>query len=69
MAGLARGYGEVRQAIALSGDSAVLEIFANAATGSWTITLTRAGGPTCMVAAGVAWQALAEVLPPEGDPA
>ena len=69
MAGLAQGYGEARQAIALSGDNAVIEIFANAETGSWTITLTRPGGPTCMVAAGAAWQMLAEMLPPAGDPA
>lgn len=69
MDALARDYGELRQSIALSSDNSVLEVYANPGTGSWTIALTRPGGPTCMVAAGTAWQALAEPPSPQGDPA
>ena len=49
---LATQFGESRQAIALTSANRVLEVFASTETGSWTITLTDPGGPTCMVAAG-----------------
>ena len=60
---LAVRYGESRQAIALGADNAVIEIFASSQSGTWTITMTRAGGPTCLVAAGENFQHLAEELP------
>jgi len=60
---LAVRYGESRQVIALGADNAVIEIFASADSGTWTITMTRAGGPTCLVAAGENFQHVAEDLP------
>lgn len=66
---LADGYGETRQAIALSHDGTVVEIYASSETGSWTITLTRPGGPTCLVASGMAYQPLDEALPQAEAPA
>lgn len=60
---LAEGYGESRQVIAMNADTSILEVFASADTGSWTITVTQAGGLTCIVAAGEHYQHLAEVLP------
>ena len=60
---LAVKFGESRQAIALGADNAVIEIFASDQSGTWTITMTRAGGPTCLVAAGGNYQHLAESLP------
>ena len=60
---LASAYGETRQSIAMSADNSVIEIFASLDTGSWTITITQAGGPTCLVASGQDYQALNEDLP------
>jgi len=66
---LAEGYGETRQSIGMSADNTVVEVFASLETGSWTITVTQAGGPTCIVASGVAFQTLAEALPNTDSPA
>lgn len=60
---LASGYGETRQSIGMSADNSVIEVFASLETGTWTITVTQAGGPTCLVASGEAFQVLAEGLP------
>ncbi len=59
---LAQSYGESRQSIGLGSDNSVVEVFASPDTGSWTITVTRPGGPTCLVAAGQAYQYLNEPL-------
>lgn len=59
---LAERYGESRQSIGLSGDNSVVEVFASMDTGSWTITITRPGGLTCLAAAGQAYQYLNEPL-------
>jgi hypothetical protein len=66
---LAEGYGETRQAIGIARNNAVLEVFASLETGTWTITVTMPNGPTCVVAAGEAYQALSEALPTPGNPA
>lgn len=65
---LASEYGESRQSIGLGLNNAVVEVFANLETGTWTITVTAPAGPTCLVAAGEAFQHMFDPLPPEGDP-
>lgn len=60
---LAARYGESRQSIGLSSDNSVVEVFASTETGTWTIVVTRPGGPTCLVAAGQAFQRISETLP------
>jgi len=60
---LAAGYGESRQSIGIGSDNSVVEVFASLETGTWTITVTQAGGLTCLVASGSAFQMLAEALP------
>lgn len=60
---LAVGYGETRQSIGIGSDNTVVEVFASLETGTWTITVTQPGGPTCLVASGAAFQVLAEALP------
>ena len=60
---LAERYGESRQVMALAADNSVVEMFASDETGSWTITVTNAGGLTCLVAAGQHYRHVAEVLP------
>jgi hypothetical protein len=61
---LADRYGESRQVIAMTADQSVMEVFASAETGSWTVTITKAGQQTCLVAAGENYQHVAEVLQP-----
>jgi hypothetical protein len=60
---LADGYGESRQSVALGAGNALVETWANLDTGSWTITVTQPGGPTCLVASGQAFELLAEAVP------
>ncbi len=66
---LADRFGESRQSIGLASNNAVVEIFASLESGSWTIAMTQPGGPTCLVASGEAFQALAEALPNTDNPA
>ncbi len=56
-------YGETRHGIGLAANNAVMEVFASAETGSWTITVTLADGTTCLVASGQNYEVLAEDLP------
>lgn len=60
---LAEGYGETRQSMGIGANNTVVEVFASAESGSWTITMTSPGGLTCLVASGRAFEELAEVLP------
>lgn len=60
---LATTYGESRQSIALGSNNSVIEVFASLETGTWTITVTAPGGPTCLVAAGNAYQPVNDALP------
>ncbi len=66
---LASGYGESRQSMGLGANNQVVEVFASAETGTWTITVTMPNGLTCLVASGQAFEELAEALPVEGDDA
>ncbi|SIO41061.1 hypothetical protein SAMN05444722_1965 [Rhodovulum sp. ES.010] len=64
---LAERYGESRQAAGLAANNAVVELFANLQTGTWTITGTTPAGVTCLIASGEAYEALAEsLIPGEG---
>jgi len=60
---LATGYGETRQTVGLGSDNTLVEVFASLETGTWTIVITRAGGPSCLVASGQAYQVMADALP------
>ena len=68
VAQLAERYGESRQAMGLAPNNAVVELFANTETGTWTITGTLASGITCLIASGEAYEPVAEsLIPGEGD--
>ena len=69
VARLAERFGETRQSIGLGADNAVMEVFASAETGTWTITVTTAAGLTCLVASGQAFEILAETPPAGGNDA
>ena len=54
-AALERDHGERPAAIGLSGGGALVELY-TAADGSWTLLYTVPGGPSCLLAAGEAWE-------------
>ena len=60
---LAVHYKESRQVLAQNGGNGVLEVFASTETGTWTITITRPDGLTCIVAAGDNYQFVADSIP------
>lgn len=61
-------YGETRRSIALGSNNAVVEMFASAETGSWTLTVTMPNGITCLMASGQAYETIgAETLSPAGQ--
>lgn len=66
---LAATYGETRRAIGVAAESAVVELFASAATGTWTITVTLPDGRTCLLASGRHFEALSDPLPASGTDA
>jgi len=66
---LAQRYGETRRGIGLAANNTVMEVFASADTGSWSITVTLPDGVTCLMASGQGFEAMTEELPAKGDPA
>ena len=60
---LAENWGESRQSIALDAADSMVELYASADTGTWTLTVTQPGGQTCMVASGHSFEMTNEPLP------
>jgi hypothetical protein len=67
VARLAEKYGESRQSIGLGGQGTVMETFASAESGTWTITVTMPNGMTCLMASGQSYEALADPSPENHD--
>ncbi len=65
---LDENYGEVRRGGGLAGPTAIYEIWASDATGTWTILKTYPNGVACVVAVGEGWHDDAGELTPTGDP-
>lgn len=65
---LASKYGETRQSAGLNQNNGMVEVFASTETGTWTILVTMPTGLSCLMAAGKAWQGLADLedLPEAG---
>lgn len=53
-------YGETRRAIGVAANGMVMEMWASADTGSWTVTVTTPQGQTCFVASGDAFEPINE---------
>lgn len=53
---LASSYGETRQGLGLGANNGLVEMFVSQDTGTWTITITRPGGQTCLIASGQSWE-------------
>ncbi len=51
-------YGETRRSVGLQEGRGVVELYANAESGSWTILLTTPQGMSCLMAAGESYQRL-----------
>lgn len=67
VAGLARNFDENRRFMGLAGDnSTVVEIYANDATGSWTLTTSTPDGQMCLTGSGWGFNGEAVPLPPGG---
>ena len=66
---LGEKYGEVRRGGGLAGPTAIFEIWASEATGTWTILKTTPNGFTCIMAVGDGWHDDTGELTPVGDPA
>lgn len=66
---LADRYGETRRAIGIAGQSAVMELFAADATGTWSITMTLPDGRMCLMASGSNYETVTDELPAGGNPA
>lgn len=60
---LAERFGERRDSLALDALGRAVETWVNPATGSWTVTVTSPGGPTCLALWGTVWT---DVKEPEG---
>jgi hypothetical protein len=52
-------FGETPRSWGMGPDNRIIEVFASAETGSWTITVTAPDGITCLVASGLYWVDLA----------
>lgn len=66
---LADRHNETRRALGIAGGSAVMELFAAEATGTWSITITLPDGTMCLMASGSNYEAVTEDLPARGAPA
>lgn len=54
-------YGERRINVGLGDNNAgIVEVFASAETGTWTILVTLPSGTSCLVATGQSWEAVAD---------
>ena len=60
---LADEYGEARVSVALTQTGAMLEIYANLETGTWSAVATAPGGESCLIGDGTNYEA---ILPGEG---
>ena len=65
---LEKRFGEVRQAMGLNRANSLVELFASAETGTWTIVVTTPNGKSCLIASGDLWESQTGPLRrPESD--
>lgn len=62
---LAANFGEVVQGLGLDASGNMMMVWANVATGTWTITASTPAGMTCVIGAGEYYQ---EINSPPGVP-
>lgn len=62
-------YGESRAGAGLNGTSSIIEVWASAETGTWTILMSRPDGISCVMASGENWEHLPLTAAITGAPA
>lgn len=65
---LSERWGENRRSVGIAANGQVMELYASAATGTWTIVVTLPDGRTCLIASGEGFEPVAEDLPAKGSP-
>jgi len=68
LAALATKYGEARRGIGIAGQNAMMELFVNPSTGTWTIIATTPDGKTCLIASGSNFEMARDPAPAKGSP-
>lgn len=63
---LERNYRETRSGIGIASSGALVELY-TAKNGTWTMLVTRPGGPTCVMGSGEAWERARRIAPFTGD--
>lgn len=53
---LSSQFGETRRSMGLGANNGIVEVFASAETGTWTITMTLPDGRMCLVASGESFE-------------
>ena len=62
-------YGETRRSVGLAANNGVVEMYASAESGTWTIVITLPNGMTCLVAAGNAFEHVEDEVLKRGEKA
>lgn len=62
-------FGETRRGMGMAANNTVMELYASAEKGTWTITVTLPNGLTCLIGSGQGFETMAEQLPAKGEPA
>jgi hypothetical protein len=74
LAQLGNKYKEAPSAVGLANNGGLIEVLTSADGATWTIIVSMPNGTSCLLAAGVKWQAVWRVAPPPvfdpdaGDP-
>ncbi len=63
---LDKDFREARSGIGIASNGAVVELY-TAKTGTWTMLVTRPGGPTCVMGSGENWERQLEPAAVVGD--
>ena len=66
---LAERFGETLQSMGMHSNDGLLEVYASAETGTWTILVTSPDGRSCLLAAGRMWEGNAAPLVKPGKDA
>ena len=64
---LTEKYGETRRGMGMANNNGVMEMFASAASGSWTVTVTLPDGRMCLIASGQGYEAAPDERPAKGQ--
>jgi len=63
---LESNYQESRAGLGIVADGSIVELF-TAKSGTWTVLITRPGGPTCVIGTGNDWEMQHNPLKPKGS--